>query len=298
MNKSRTKRKSSGISGLSDFNLNDFHNDSKQGNTNPDSDDHNYSEKQIAEVRKTYQDLVTSIMYSMFNPCVSYPEQRIDLDDDQLHDDDPNIPVTEDYDSPVTTLKLKVASKKDNAIRNELLDYLNASEQRNSEKLRNSNGVESIGIPFVSTDLSLPQVSISRNMQRKELKARDITDKKLQDKQDWRTSQVKKQREMIQAQKEMELYKERKKRREKVAEKEASMTNKQKRKLEEARKDLQDRKSQTRSMASRSMRPDDNQTTNSREYLEHQKRQKEEFLKTRGKTKKEDNVISILMGNY
>ena len=89
---SRNKRKSTGSIAFSDFNSNDFQNDSRNDlkgeNNKNDSDNQNYSPKEVAHVSKVYQNLVTSIMYSMFNPYVSFPEKRFDSSDDLALEDD------------------------------------------------------------------------------------------------------------------------------------------------------------------------------------------------------------------
>lgn len=303
MSNTRTKRKSSGSVAFSDINANDLQNDLRKSlnveNRKNDLDNQIDSENQTAYISKVYQDLVTTIMYSMFNPYVSFPEKRIDSNNDFDLEDDPNIPITEDYESPVTTLKLKVASKEDDKIRSQLLQYTDKANEENSENLNNNEEYKNSNISFISVDLSLPQASISRNIQRRERRSQEETDKRIKDKKEQRNQQVKTNREMIHNQKEFELQEERNKRREKYNEREANMSSKEKRRLEVVRKELQDGKSRaSTSVASRSTRPDDNQTSKTHEYLEVQKSQKNEYLKTRGKAKKQDNIASILMGNY
>lgn len=299
MNNSQNKRKSGSVA-FPDLNPNDLRKDANIENRRESSDDDEDLEIQPEYVNKAYQNLVTSIMYSMFNPYVSFPEKRYDLSSDSELEADPNIPITEDYDSPVTTLKLKVASKEDDKIRSDFLNETDRANEENSINLNNDDDNNKIsGLSFISVDLTLPQTSISRNIQYREKKSKEKIQELIDNKKTERKQQVKDKREEVQREKRSELQKGRIERREKYNEKEANMSNREKRKLETVRRELHDGTSRaSASIASRSIRPDDTQTSKTHEYLEVQKNQKDEFLKTRGKTKKQDNVASILMGNY
>lgn len=298
MNNSRNKRKSGSVA-FADLNSNDLRKDVNIKNRRESSDDGEDLENQTGYVNKAYQNLVTSIMYSMFNPYVSFPEKRYDSGSDTELEADPNIPITEDYDSPVTTLKLKVASKEDAKIRRDFLDLTDRANEENSINLNNEDNNKASGLSFISVDLTLPQTSISRNIQYREKKSKERIQELIDTKKTQRKQQVKDKREEVQREKRSELQKGRIERREKYNEKEANMSNRDKRKLETVRRELHDGTSRaSASIASRSIRPDDTQTSKTHEYLEVQKNQKDEFLKTRGKTKKQDNIASILMGNY
>ncbi|OHS99606.1 hypothetical protein TRFO_33897 [Tritrichomonas foetus] len=271
---------------------------------------------------RNYQNLVTSILYSMYNPTIPFPrgfDENLDgmNDEDDSEEDDPNTPVYPSYESPVATLKLKEASKKDFNTREKLITYQLETTSNSAKKLESSIEENSGStVTFVSVDISLPAAELARRERRRQQKIREEADRKLEEAKEKRMHGKKYKRELVRTQKDDEIKEETRQRREKIANREANMKPRERKKLERVREELRSpnkfRKSGDCSQTSPRCnynrnygQNDDNDFDDDddgrssatsrkvRNFKDVQKQQKQKFLATKAMSPKENNEEAL-----
>ena len=229
-----------------------------------------------------YQNLVTSLFYSQFNPdlAANFPNSNVN----PVDFDDEDAPT---YDAPTTTVKLQGAAENNTIIRNKLVDYINTQVSKIDKEL---DTPQNDNIQFVCVDLSLPATQKAMNKLKMEDTMREKADIKLEEAKEKRIQNIKAKNELIKQQRENILKEEAEKRRENYLKKEAEMKPAERRKLEKVREELRNPKKYRNSADKQTIEATSNQqeTTNEtsptrkfKDYKELQKMQKEKFLQNK-----------------